>query len=618
MKYLRTISLIFLIIIILIFGVYLFRNQILTSVIEKGGTKLNRAKVELSDFNNPIFTTHIEWENLEITNPDKTMYNIVETGPCKFELKFKPLLAGKFIVERIEFGDIRVDTKREKDGKIKLPPKKKKEKSKLVKLIERKLQEEKDNIPIFNPEKLKTDIDTDKILTAVDFKTPQKADSIETFVNSRSEFWRDRFQHNKYEERINTIQADITKIDIDTIEKKKDNVLELAAEIKKQLTTLKKIKNNSQQLYVEIEDDKESLQSDLNNFKQLKKEISATVKADYENALTLAQLPHSKIENVAAMLLGKKLTTILMQIVEKLEAAKQIEETAEPEIKEDKMPHLPKFWIKKIYIKGELSNGNLLQGDISHISSNQNITAKPTTVDLKAKFAQDTNLNIKAMLDFRDDKNISKVLLRADKIYIRKMKLFDFALLPKEINKAEAYLLSETILTDDKFSSNNEIKLQNIDFNLKTRNTKLGDDLKQLSDQLIISLSSFNLIFKTSYQNDRFNYSIKSDLGNKLKKEIEKTINSKIATARTKLRTEVEKRIEPYEKEVQRIINSKIKMLNKKMEEITGSSKYNINKIEDLEQKLEDLKQKELDKVEDKAKKSGEDVLEKLKDKFNW
>ncbi|MBS3741282.1 MAG: TIGR03545 family protein [Candidatus Cloacimonetes bacterium] len=617
MKYLRIISLIFLIIILLIFGIYLFRNQIITSVIEKNGTKLNRAKVDLTDFNNPIFTTRIEWENLEITNPERTRRNIVETGPCKFELQFKPLLAGKFIIVTIELGHIKTNTKRETNGKIEFPPKEEKEKSRLVKTLKNKLQEEKKNIPILNPKQLKTDINTDKILSELDFRTPQKADSIEKYVKDRAEFWQDRFDNNNYEERTNRIQTDIRKININQIEEKKDNALELIKEIDNQLTTLNKVKKNSREIYNQIENDKNSLQSDLKNFRKLKDEISESVKADYQNALDLAELPHTKIENVARMLFGKNLTTILMQIVEKMEAAKQIEKI-EPEPKKEKMSHLPKFWIKKIYIKGELPNKNIIEGNITHVSSDQDKTGMPISADIEAFFSQNTTLDIEAILDFRNDKKFEKITINADKIYIKDTKFFDFALLPQKINRAEASITSETMLSKSKFISKNNFNFQDLEFNLNTKPTDLSKDLKQVSDQLISSLHAFNLNFTTSYENEEFDYIITSNLGQKIRKEIEIIVNSKFAEAQNRLKREVDKRLEPYEKKVQTLINSKIRTLNKKLENLTGSSKYNLNEINNLEQELKDLKQKKLDEYEEEAKKKGGDVLEKLKDKFDW
>jgi len=617
MKYLRIISLFFLIIILLIFGIYLFRNQIITSVIEKNGTKLNRAKVDLTDFNNPIFTTRIEWENLEITNPERTRRNIVETGPCKFELQFKPLLAGKFIIETIELGHIKTNTKRVTNGKIEFPPKEEKEKSRLVKTLKNKLQQEKKNIPILNPKQLKTDINTDKILSELDFRTPQKADSIEKYVKDKAEFWQDRFDNNNYEERTNRIQTDIRKININQIEEKKDNALELIKEIDNQLTTLNKVKKNSREIYNQIESDKNSLQSDLNSFRNLKDEITQTVKADYQNALDLAELPRTKIENVARMLFGKNLTTIMLQIIEKMEAAKQIKEI-EPEPEKEKMPHLPKLWIKKIYIKGELPNGNVIEGDIAHISSDQDKTGEPIIADLKAIFASDTNLNINGVLDFRTGKNLKKVSIRADKIYIKNTKLFDFDLLPKKVKSAKANINSQTMLSKSKFISKNNFNFQNLDFDLNTKPTDLSKDLKQVSDQLISSLHAFDLNFNTSYENGKFDYIITSNLGQKIRKEIERILNSKFAEAQNRLKREVDKRLEPYEKEVQALINSKIRTLNKKLKNLMGSSKYNLTEINNLEQELEDLKQKKLDEYEEEAKKKGGDVLEKLKDQFDW
>ena len=217
-KLLSVILIIILIPILIAAGVVIFRNQIAKSIIEKSGSAIAGAKVEVDGVYLKPFTVHIKWDRLQFTNRKNTMQNIFETGNCEFELAFKPLLSGKVIIEKMQLDGMLFETKRETNGE--LPPKKKREKSQLEKDIEAKLmtaiqenlEREKSQIPIFDPGFIDQKVDVDSLMEVLDLKTPAKADSLKKLVETRYDHWDERLKNKNYENDYTSIKKDVLKI----------------------------------------------------------------------------------------------------------------------------------------------------------------------------------------------------------------------------------------------------------------------------------------------------------------------------------------------------------------------------------------------------------------------
>ena len=99
---LTTIIVILLILIILIAALIIFRVPIAAYLIENFGSRIAGAKVEVDGVYLKPFQLHITWERLQFTDKNDTWKNLFETGKCDFELAFRPLLAGKVLIDKMQ------------------------------------------------------------------------------------------------------------------------------------------------------------------------------------------------------------------------------------------------------------------------------------------------------------------------------------------------------------------------------------------------------------------------------------------------------------------------------------------------------------------------------------
>ena len=103
--------------IILIFWIFLV-DTIVKRTIEKAGTKVVGAKVELADADVRLFPPGLTLTNLQVTNPDSPMFNAVEAGRIDFSPDVLNLLKRKIIIDTMAIEGVRFNTSRKTSGAV--------------------------------------------------------------------------------------------------------------------------------------------------------------------------------------------------------------------------------------------------------------------------------------------------------------------------------------------------------------------------------------------------------------------------------------------------------------------------------------------------------------------
>ena len=124
------------------------------SGLEKAGSALVGAKVEIDNLDLDVAGLSIEWQRLQVTDPNRTMQNVIETGRTAFKMELAALLRKKTVIREMTLADVRTGTPRETDGAIPNKPEKEKKKSDKPDLFDKtksKLTAEIQNLPV-NPD----------------------------------------------------------------------------------------------------------------------------------------------------------------------------------------------------------------------------------------------------------------------------------------------------------------------------------------------------------------------------------------------------------------------------------------------------------------------------------
>ena len=152
----------------------LFVDPVIKRIIEKTGTKIVGAKVELEKADLSLFPIGLTLFGLQVTDPDEPMKNAVEIGRIAGTVDSLQLLRRKVIVNEMSVEGVRLGTQRIRSGAI----------SKKTEKAEK--EKKKDSIPGLSMAKLP---DIQDILGKENLQTLQLVQSIRTDIEGGKELW---------------------------------------------------------------------------------------------------------------------------------------------------------------------------------------------------------------------------------------------------------------------------------------------------------------------------------------------------------------------------------------------------------------------------------------------
>ncbi|OGP20604.1 MAG: hypothetical protein A2054_04975 [Deltaproteobacteria bacterium GWA2_55_10] len=104
---------------------FLFIDIFIERRIEKTGTSIVGAKVDLDKADLTLFPLGLTLTGLQVTNPDEPMRNIFEVGRISFLVDGVNIIRKKYIIEDMAVEGVRINTGRKRSGAVGRPEKKK-------------------------------------------------------------------------------------------------------------------------------------------------------------------------------------------------------------------------------------------------------------------------------------------------------------------------------------------------------------------------------------------------------------------------------------------------------------------------------------------------------------
>lgn len=606
-KLLKIVLGVFVLFILLLVGLYFSRNLIFEAVIEKAGTAAVGAVVEVDGADLNLFAGSASWDRIQVTDKSNTWTNLFETGHCEFDIALKPLIAGKFIVETMEMDGFRTGTKRQTDGKVvqkKKPPKSSKP-SWIETMAVKQLEKEKQNIPVLDPDFFEKEVDTDKIIAALELITPGNVENLNIFADERYQFWETRLEKNDYEDRARSIRDQARALKIDKIKNLED--------FQKAITEADSILKKAKKLRKDIQAERKHLKADLKKIRSSAESIPDWIKADYETALKKAKLADFSAENISRMLFGDRVTSLLATglgyIAKTRELAEEPAPVAEEEPKPEKMPELPGFWIKKMNMNAILGDDIKLKGVIQNISTNQKRTGQPIRIDLGGDSKTTGIIMLRGFLDYTGPEKRDELKLTVNRLPLKSIRLGSSPVFPEKIQSASADIAVGFFLTEKRLESIVEFDAKDVVYDyssVKDPTKKAARIAKQVAEQL----NTLCVKSMISAEGDTMDVNLRSNVDKILEAEAKKIISGEIKNAKKRLRRKLEEKLGNYKGDFLKKAGIKEKELEELLAVIDKDSEAQTALIRSKKKKLEkELKKK----MEDKAEKLGKDLFKKLK-----
>ncbi len=614
MKYIRKSGLIFLLIVALIIvlvNVFL-TDKWLEYQLEKAGSNIVGAKVEIDNLDVSIFKGYIKWKRIQITHPQYTMKNMIETGPVEFKISIPALLKRKFVIENMHILNIKTFTDRKTDGRLPKKPKKEPEEPGFFEQQFAYLMKEISSSPTFEFVSEIKNIKPEEIIDRVDLQTPQKIDSLKNFFNSQIESIRKEVEGIENDlNTLKTIEANLKTINVSGIKTIDDlkRTYETVNGTIKQINTLKEKYRGKDKQVKDI----------LNSFNESKRNIESWIKEDFARVKDFAKLPDISTFNVVKYLLGPKILSYYLtyldysnraeKIIDKLQSVKPEKEKKPPRLKGQDIHFvrekaLPNFWLKNCVISGETNAGFLIKGEIRNITSQPRIVGVPTTVNITGDRPDKARLNLTLTLDFTTSPSKQDL-----KFSILNFPIANFSFghnvkyLPVGIKASVGNVVTELSKAGPDVNSSIRFLILNPNFDYKIVDFK--NEYERMVDNVIKNtFSSLRQIDANVYlaiKDNKVTANFNSSLDVQLTNGFKQAIGREIEEVKRKLENLVKDRIEKYRADFERQIEDKLKELNSKIES------YDIKIAE-----VENLRNVKLQELEREIKKRSGNILERI------
>jgi uncharacterized protein (TIGR03545 family) len=641
-------------------SVFLFGNLIVKGTIEKIGSSIVGAKVEISKLKLSLSKLSIEIRGLQVTNPSDCWKNLFEVKKIRFALTPGALLSKKIVIDEMSVANIAYGTKRESSGrlrkKVKKPSKKKKPSGKPTFFGSGKkmLTKEFTKLPISDMESLKKKVDVKKIVDIENLESMKHINSLKNDIRTKSEYWDNTLKRLKTADEINRIGNRVKEINIEEVKQIKD--IRDIDKIKQKAEEVKSIKRSLETIKGDIDKKQKRLNSDFAGMTTKFNEIDRIRKNDYKMLMNKVQ-GGVNTQSIAKTLFGpiwvERVNTGLYWLdkARKYMPKKSPDKPEKPKKQRAKGMYVsfprknsyPSFLLREMFIsidkkeEADVSSGGYFKGKVEGVTSNPSLYGKPTLIDIQRT---DPRISFKGVLDHTTDDakdNFNLTFLDAD---MSGFEIGDNPLFPPRVSKGKADIKINLSIEKDYLDMGFNADLRNIKFSSKdtaggtrpepvegTRPEPVEGATSWLAKELAGVMSKADKITlegRIYGPGDKLKIKIKSNLDTLLSARINQLVGEQLKETGAKIRSEVDSIIEGERKNVLDSINSKKKEVTGILDIHQKQVQKNIDtakaKIAEIEKVVAERTAREKQKIEQEKKKLEEEKKKKeqeLKDKMD-
>lgn len=372
---------------------FVFADMIVRLAIEKTGTKLAGAKVELQKADLSLMPVGLRLEGLKVTNPDKPMENLFELETISFGLDGPRLFKRQVIVNEMTVTGLRLNTPRKSSGAIRpeetlAGASKKAAKSAAEKAL---CSEGGFSVPSFSVPDVK------EILSKESLESLARLESMKKDMEDERRKWQERLKalpdkqaFDEYKSRMEKLKAS-SKGGL-------GGMVGSAAEVQS-------LKRDIEQDVGKIRDARMEFEKALTDARERMKEARAAPIAEARRLAGKYTLTPSGLKKMTRQLFGLRLCESVENALAWYRRVQPLLERSEVKtgggskdspraVKPLRAPGVdvrfkeenptPDFLIRKILASADLESGNL-KGRVENLTPDQNILGKPLTVDFKGE-----------------------------------------------------------------------------------------------------------------------------------------------------------------------------------------------------------------------------------------
>jgi len=585
---------------------YLFIDGWAESGLESAGEAIVGARVEIDNLHLSLSPIAIQFSRLRVANPKDPWKNIFETGKVRFSLDFWQLLRGKYIIETMEVDNLILGTKRTTNGSLPKPPPTPANQTSAVSELTSALGNEAQKAPVFDLNKIRSELKIDSLLNTQNLRTVQYIDSLKLQVRDASQQWQTTLNDvEKSKQRLADVQSSINAINL--------NELKTVQNITAALNNVNNAYKGINDINETFKNRRAAVTSQLDRLTTSVNAIDSYARSDYEMVRRLARVPDLSTQGLTKLLLGREILQKVSTYLSWIDLARRTVPKYVSEPKDEKPPRFkgqdihfpvdrayPKLWIKKIAISGgedKAQNPDCFyaKGEVRNITNDQRITGFPLTVSLSGGRASGSDFTFDASFDRRPDTPVDNYKVTASNVPITDITFGQADFVPSRITKAVINSSAAVTVPGDQFDSN--IKLGFRDLTLVFDRSPQGD-IERITRDVLAGITGFNVGLRLWNTAGPLDIALTTDLDDQLSARTKKVIGDEFAKLQNDIRSKVDQRIAEKRAEFEKMFNQK---KDEALSQLKGyESLVNQNlalldgKKKDLDARIEQEKKKQL------------------------
>lgn len=305
---------IFILIIVLLAAAYFIRNMIITRIVEREATKINKAMVEVDKLNYGVFGNKLTTGRIQVSDVRDTSKNLLEAEGLSVEVDLGEILNETLIVKDVFLEGIRFGTKRDKDGRVEgLTPGKSDEASSYEEVMGNL---KKTDVEEISPQKIIQD-ELDNLVKGFDDQILSKYEEDRTMILERKEYWKGKLSSGQNKEKLENLKTRAETL-VDEIKETKNPFTLLEKE-----KELRSIYSEAEDMYKGIEADKKAFKKDLEKFADLPEKYKDIAVLNKNQLESLMKLDSKNLEKLINRILGQELGNSIYDLANDINGLKQ-------------------------------------------------------------------------------------------------------------------------------------------------------------------------------------------------------------------------------------------------------------------------------------------------------
>ena len=525
----------FVVVLIVVMGVwFLAADSVIEAVIEKTGTHVVGAKVELGAADLSISPFGISLTGLQVTNPDAPMTNAVQVDRMALSVEGAKLFLRKVIVKEMTIAGVRLNTPRKTSGAISRRP------SAAPESVER----EKFTLPdLAIP-------NVDEILQREKLQSLELVKSLKADLQAEKDQWQkrlaelpDKAKLEQYRERMEKVQS-----------AKKGGLVEVLGGAKEAVAVQKEIRGDLDR----IKTARKELEQNLASFRKRIDEVAKAPQTDVNRLKEKYALSPDGLTNMSRLVFGGKISKWadtaldwyerLRPVLERVKERKKGGEVVKPvrgkgaDVRFKEHEPLPDFLVRIARVSMEIPAGSI-KGQIKNITPDQDVLGIPLTYNFSGenlKGLQSVKLN-GALNHVNPSSPKDTANLDISGYQVADLSLSDSPKLPIALKKASADFKADAVLSGQAVKANLLAGLKSV-----LISTGVKKDAGPLAKAMASSLSDvkrFNVKADISGTLKDYDMRLSSDLDRVLRNAVGKQVRTQAASLEKELKARISEKV---------------------------------------------------------------------------